>query len=125
MQTPPSQSLPPMAYALMALATVFGATISSLVTNLLNRRKQSADTDLTKAQTVKTQAESRQIDSAILSRAYDRIEDFKVIVGDKNIEIIDLQRDKARLDWELDLAKQREKIYVEELRVLKAEVQML
>jgi chaperonin cofactor prefoldin len=126
MQTPaPTSTLPTLAYVLLALATIFAGALGALINHLFNRPVQSASVHKTNAETGKTQAETRQIDSEILLRAFERLDDLETITREQNGQIIALERDKAEAEWKLSLSEQREKVHLEELRIANAELELL
>ena len=132
MQESKSSILAALPYALIGLANIVTAAISSFITYLIARPKQSADIHKTNADTRKTIAESdkidsetRQIDSAIMHRAFVRLDELEEINRDQNTQLINMERDKAQVEWKLSLSEQREKIHLEELSLAQAELELL
>lgn len=118
MQEPKSSILAALPYALMGLANIITAAISSFVTYLTLRTKQTADRR-------KTEAETRQIDSNIVFEAFRRMDELETMTREQNDDIIALQRSKAEIEWKLSLSEQREKIHLEELSLAQAELEMI
>ena len=124
MQTPPS---PPstLAWYLLALATPLASGLSVLFTYLFTRPKQSADIHESRARTLKTEAESRQIDSDIIQKAYQRLEQLEEIVRNMGVsKLTDESRIRA-LEWEAALSKQREELLNQQIRLAHAELETL
>lgn len=115
----------PLAVALHAIAIAIASAVSALLAHFLTKRRQSADIHKTNAETGKTQAETRQIDSEILLRAFERLEELEEMNRNQGSEIIILERGKAETEWRLSLSEQREKIHIEELRLANAELKLL
>lgn len=96
----PPVALPPVALALQAIAITLAGAIGSFVTYLLTRKRQSADIHKTEAETTKTEAEARQIDSAIITNAYKRLDELEMMNRGQGLEITVLKQ--AALGLEFD-----------------------
>lgn len=125
MQEPKSSILAALPYALVGLANIITAAISSFITYLIARPKQAVDIHKSQAEISKTQAETRQIDSNILFEAFKRLDDLETITHQQTGEIIALQRAKGEVEWKLSLSEQREKLHIEQLLLANAELDML
>lgn len=90
-QTPSPSILPTILAGFAALATFLGIPLTYLFT----RRKQKADVSQVNAETHKTEAETRQIDSAIALRAFERLDDLELIIDELRIE---RRADKKKLE---------------------------
>lgn len=132
MQNSAAPSLNMVLLAISAIASFLGIPSTAVLTHFLTRRMYSAGIHKTNAEarqadavTGKTEAETRQIDSTILFKAYERLDDLEVINHEQGLRITALEQENAKVNWELGLSQQREKIHVEELALANAELRML
>lgn len=125
MQNTGAPSLNTILLAISAIASLFGIPSTAVLTHFLTRRMYSAGIHKTNAETGKTEAETRQIDSTILFKAYERLDDLEQINHDQGLRITALERERQEVDWKLSLSEQREKIHIEELRLANAELRIL
>lgn len=121
----PPYSLTTLLSGLAALASIIGIPVSSLLTYFLTRPKQSADIHKTSAEAGKIEAETRQIDSAIADRAYERLDQLEAIIHQMNLDKVKAVADFARLEWQLGLADQREKVLNQQITLAHAELETL
>lgn len=93
----PTSFLPTILSGLAAVATFLAIPISYF----LGKRKQSADISEVNARTLKTQAEARQIDSAILLEAYTRLDELQDIIHSMSVKSTLDDQIKADLEWKV------------------------
>jgi hypothetical protein len=119
--------------AINAIAIPVASLLSAVAGYLFGRPQQKAKVELTRAevefqaaQTHKTDAQARDIDSRIFQRAYERLDELEVMNRAQAQTIIEIESKRSRLEWELELAKQREAVQTlticqaqEELAVLR------
>jgi hypothetical protein len=98
--SPPSFAFSPLVLALQAVAMALATAFGSFITYLLTKKSQSANIHKIEAETVKTEAESRQIDSAIITNAYKRLDELEVMNRGQGLEITALKQ--SILGWEFD-----------------------
>lgn len=98
--SPASSSLPTILSGLAAIASLIGIPVSAILTHFLTRRYRSAKTHQTNAETGKSEAQSRQIDSAIVMRAYTRLDEYEEITRRQSGEITKLEHRVLDLEYE-------------------------
>ena len=121
----PPFSLTTLAYILWLVATVLTNAVTGFVTYLLSRRKQTAETSAIEAGRIKIEAETRQIDSAIVLKAYERLDQLEAIIHQMNLDKVHYAATIGQLEWKLGLAESREKVMNESIRLAHAELEML
>lgn len=109
----------------MSLAGILGSLLTVFINKLLGRRRESVETSEISARTSKTEAETRQIDSAIVNNAYKRLDELEAIIHAMNIEKQKLIGENVKLDWELSLSQSRERIQAETIKQAHAELELL
>lgn len=86
-----SQSSSLAAYILQALAMILAGGVGSLLTSLFNRRKITPEIDGIEAKAALDRAQARRLDSEIIDRTYERIDELTEIIGDLRVENARLQ----------------------------------
>lgn len=123
--TTPPLSLPTILLGLTAVANFLASIVTGFLTWLLTRRKQTADIQQSSALTRKTDAESLQIGSAILFRAFTQLEKFEDLTHKMHLEEIQNKLQIGELEWD---GKQKDLaigILEEQLRQAHAELLIL
>lgn len=97
MENSPASST--LSLALWAVATPVLSVLSALVSHFLSKPRQSAEMHKTGAETAKTEAEARQIDSAILTKAYERLDKYEDIRQHQSEIIATLENRNFELEY--------------------------
>lgn len=85
---------------LWAVATPVLAALTALLSHLLTKPRQTADLHKTEAETTKTEAEARQIDSVIITNAYKRLDELEMIGRSQGLENTTLKQAILSLEYD-------------------------
>lgn len=101
MQGSPSSSIfSPLALAVQAAAISLAGGAGALIHHLLTKEAQAVDIHKKEAETTKTEAESRQIDSLIITNAYKRLDELEVINRCQGLENTTLKQSILNLEFD-------------------------
>jgi len=116
MQDSTSPSLTTYLSALAAIASLVGIPVSSILTYLFTRPKQSAEIH-------KTEAEAQEIQSSIMMRIYRRLDDYEIVRQRLNEAIADLENRNFDLEYASRVKDSRIKQQSEEITILNLQIQ--
>lgn len=116
MQNSTSPTLTTYLSGLAALASLVGIPVSSILTYFLTRPKQSADIH-------KTEAETRQIESSIMMKIYERLDDYETMRQRDSNRIADLENRNFDLECAGRAKDSEERRLKSEMEILNLQVQ--
>ncbi len=120
-------SPPPTSTTLPNLIYILASSLTTLLVALggffFLRRQRSADVHKTNADTRKLEAESRQIDSTILLKAYERLDDLESVSRQQAIEITRLNQKVMQYEYEQRTDRAKIKEQTAEIKLLDLQVQ--
>ena len=99
------------------------SALNGLLGLFLGRRQRAAESNKTDAETAKTQAEARQIDSSIILKTFDRLEQFENITRQQRLQLTELEQQLMTVEFELEGERAKTKRLVGELQLLNLQIQ--
>lgn len=112
-----------MFLALWGIVTTIASGLSAWFAHHLTKRQQSATVHKTEAETAKTEAEARQIDSAILMKAYERLDEYEQIRQRQSEAIATLENRNFDLEFEGRVKDGENRRLQGEIEILNLQVQ--